>query len=292
MTRIFLFLGTNLAVIVVLGLVMRLLEPWLVQQGIPVNQAGILIFAVIFGMGGAFISLAMSKTIALRSTGAKIIQTPSTETEQWLLTTVSRQAEDAGIGTPDVAIYDSPDMNAFATGMSKNNALVAVSSGLLRGMGTREVEAVLGHEVSHISNGDMVTMTLLQGVLNTLVLIFARIIGQLVDRVVFRSEGRGLGYFISFLVAQVVLGILASMVVMAFSRWREFRADAGAAELVGGHHMIAALQRLGMVQQHSELPESVEAFGISGRADLGIRRLFMSHPPLEQRIEALQQAGI
>ena len=291
MTRILLFLGTNLAVIVVLGLVMRLLEPWLVQQGIPVNQAGILIFAVIFGMGGAFISLAMSKTIALRSTGAKIIQTPSSEIEQWLLTTVRQQAEDAGIGTPDVAIYDSPDMNAFATGMSKNNALVAVSSGLLRGMAAKEVEAVLAHEVSHVANGDMVTMTLLQGVLNTLVLIFAKIIGQLVDRVLFRSQGRGLGYFISFLVAQVVLGVLASIVVMAFSRWREFRADAGAAALVGGHNMIAALRRLGMAQQQSELPESVEAFGISGRTDLGIRRLFMSHPPLEQRIDALQQAG-
>ncbi len=290
MMRILLFLGTNLAVLLVLGAVLSLLEPWMIEQGINVNQAGILIIAVVLGMGGALISLALSKTMAIRSTGAHVIKEPRNETEQWLLSTVKGQAERAGIGMPDVAIYDSADMNAFATGMSRNNALVAVSTGLLRGMRRGEVEAVLGHEVSHVANGDMVTLTLIQGVLNTLVILFARIIGQLIDRVVFRNErGHGIGYFVAVIVAQLVLGLLASMVVMAFSRRREFRADAGGAALAGTGNMTAALQRLGQQSEQADLPEAVEAFGISGGVGAGIKRLLMSHPPIDERIQALQE---
>lgn len=292
MQRILLFVGTNLAVLVVLGIVMTLLEPWLVAQGINVNHAATLLFALIFGMGGAVISLLLSKRMALSGTGAKIIEQPSNQTERWLVETVRRQAGEAGIGMPDVAIYDAPEPNAFATGASRNNALVAVSTGLLRGMRPNEVEAVLGHEVAHVANGDMITLTLLQGVLNTFVLLLSRVLGQIIDRAVFRSErAYGPGYFISVIVLQIVLGILASMIVMAFSRWREFRADAGGARLAGRSNMIAALERLGASNQPTQLPESVEAFGIRGRVGQGFRRLMMSHPPLEERIRALSEGA-
>jgi len=290
MRRIALFLGTNLAVLVVLGIVMNLLEPWLIRQGINVNQATTLVFAFLFGMGGAIISLLMSKRIALMSTRARIIEKPANQTERWLVETVERQARAAGIGMPDVAIFEAAEPNAFATGASKNNALVAVSTGLLRHMRENEVEAVLGHEVAHVANGDMITMTLLQGVLNTFVLLLSRVLGQIIDRVVFRSErGYGPGYFLTVIVLQIVLGILASMIVMAFSRWREFRADAGGAELAGRQNMINALRRLQQSSQPGQLPESIEAFGISGRVGEGIKRLMMSHPPLEERIQALSQ---
>jgi len=289
--RVGLFVATNLAVLMVLGVVMNLLEPWLIAQGIDVNQATIFVFALIFGMGGAVISLLLSKRMAMMSTGARIIERPRNQVEQWLLATVQAQAREAGIGMPDVAIYDSPQPNAFATGASRNNALVAVSSGLLDRMRPNEVEAVLAHEVSHVANGDMITMTLLQGVLNTFVLLLSRVLGQIIDRAVFRSErGYGPGYFISVMVLQLLLGVLASILVMAFSRWREFRADAGGARLAGRVNMVAALQRLGQSSQPSELPESVEAFGIRGRVGSGLRRLLMSHPPLEERIRALNSA--
>lgn len=288
MQRIALFVMTNLAVLVVLGIVMTLLEPWLVRQGINVNHATILIIALVFGMGGAILSLLMSKRMALRSTRARIINNASGATERWLVDTVARQAREAGIGMPDVAIYDAPEPNAFATGASRNKALVAVSTGLLRNMRQNEVEAVLGHEVAHVANGDMITLTLLQGVLNTFVLILSRVLGQMIDRVVFKSDrGYGPGYFISVIVLQIVLGILASMIVMAFSRWREFRADEGGARLAGRENMVAALRRL-QAGQASSLPESVEAFGISGRVGSGFKRLMMSHPPLDERIRVLQ----
>ncbi len=288
MQRIALFLMTNLAILVVLGIVMSLLEPWLVSQGINVNHATILIIALVFGMGGSIVSLLLSKRMALMSTRARIINNASGATERWLVDTVARQAREAGIGMPDVAIYDAPEPNAFATGASRNKSLVAVSTGLLRNMRQNEVEAVLGHEVAHVANGDMITLTLLQGVLNTFVLILSRVLGQLIDRVVFKSErGYGPGYFISVIVLQIVLGILASMIVMAFSRWREFRADEGGARLAGRENMVAALRRL-QSGQSSSLPESVEAFGISGRVGSGFKRLMMSHPPLEERIKALQ----
>jgi heat shock protein HtpX len=290
MGRIALFLGTNLAVLVVLGIVMTLLEPWLISQGYDVNTVTILIIALVFGMGGAMISLLMSKRMALKGTGARVITQPTSQVERWLVDTVARQAKEAGIGMPDVAIFDAAEPNAFATGASRNNALVAVSTGLLRSMHENEVEAVLGHEVAHIANGDMITMTLIQGVLNTFVLLLSRILGQIIDRVVFRSErGYGPGYFITVIVLQMVLGILASMIVMAFSRWREFRADAGGARFAGRNNMIAALKRLQQSNQPSQLPESVEAFGIRGRVGQGLKRLLMSHPPLEERIKALAE---
>ncbi len=290
MRRIALFLGTNLAVLVVLGIVMTLLEPWLIAQGYNVNTVWILAIALVFGMGGAIVSLLLSKRMALMSTRARVISRPGNQTERWLVDTVARQAREAGIGMPDVAIYDAPEPNAFATGASRNNSLVAVSSGLLRSMRANEVEAVLGHEVSHVANGDMITLTLIQGVLNTFVLILSRVLGQIIDRVVFRSDrGYGPGYFLSVIVLQIVLGILASMIVMAFSRWREFRADAGGAQLAGRDNMIAALKRLKQSQMPSQLPESVEAFGIRGRVGDGIKRLMMSHPPLDERIKALAE---
>jgi heat shock protein HtpX len=236
----------------------------------------------------------MSKWIAKRSTGAQVIdpQKPGNEVETWLVTTVRRQAEQAGIGMPEVAIYDAPEMNAFATGMNRNNALVAVSTGLLRQMQRDEVEAVLGHEIAHVANGDMVTMALLQGVLNTFVIVLSRVIGRIVDQVVFKNDrGPGMGYWITVIVAQILLGILASMITMWFSRHREFRADTGGANLAGRSKMIAALRRLGGNQGQSTLPEEVEAFGISGRVGEGLKRLFMSHPPLPERIAALEAAA-
>jgi len=288
--RIFLFAVTNLAVIFVLSIVLRLLgvDQMLTQHG-GLNYNALLVFATVFGFGGALISLAISKWMAQMSTGAKVIKEPQTETERWLVHTVRRQAEAAGIGMPDVAIFDSPDPNAFATGMSRNNALVAVSTGLLQTMNRDEVEAVLGHEISHVSNGDMVTMTLIQGVLNTFVIFFSRVIGMVIDRALSRNEqsSGGMGYFIAVMISQVVLGILASIIVMWFSRRREYRADAGGAHLAGTDKMIRALQALQRAHSESHLPDQMAAFGILGRGNV-LASLFMSHPPLEDRIAALQ----
>src|SRR5690606_16001811 len=279
MKRVFLFLATNLAVIVVLGIVLRLLgvDHWMTQQGI--NYQALLIFAAVFGMGGAFISLAISKWSAKRMTGAHVITQPRNEAEAWLVATVQRQAQMAGIGMPEVAIYDSPQPNAFATGANKNKALVAVSTGLLASMNRDEVEAVLGHEVSHIANGDMVTLTLIQGVVNTFVIFAARIVGYAVDSFLRGNRdngGVGIGYFVTTILAEIVFGILASMIVMWFSRHREFRADHGGAQLAGRHKMIAALQRLRQSQEGA-LPDQLAAFGIKGSMAKGFRRLFMSH---------------
>lgn len=291
MLRLALFFGTNIAVLLVASIVFQVLgiEQMLAQQGAGINLTGLLIFAGVFGMGGSFFSLAISKWMAIKSTGAHVIDQPRNRTEQWLVETVKRQAQAAGIGMPDVAIYDGPEMNAFATGMSRNNALVAVSTGLLEGMRAEEVEAVLAHEVSHVANGDMVTMGLLQGVLNTFVIFFSRIVGMIVDRVVLKNErGYGPGFWIASIVAQIVFGILASIIAMWFSRRREFRADEGGARLAGRDSMVSALATLGRTYGHSTLPESVEAFGISGRVGAGFQRLFMSHPPIEERIAALE----
>jgi heat shock protein HtpX len=288
--RIFLFLVTNLAVIVVLGIVLRLLgiDSYLAQQG-GLNYTALLVFASVFGFGGAFISLAMSKWSAKRMTGAVVIEEPRTELERWLVETVRRQAQAAGIGMPEVAIYEAPDANAFATGMSKDNALVAVSTGLLHKMSRDEVEAVLGHEVSHIANGDMVTLALIQGIVNTFVIFLARVVGNIVDKAVFKTEnGHGPAFWITSILAEIVFGILASIIVMYFSRQREFRADRGGAQLAGRNKMIAALERLKRVYEEPSLPDQISAFGISGRTGGGLKRLFMSHPPLEERIAALK----
>ena len=290
MKRIFLFVITNIAVIAVLAIFLQIFgfTTYLEEEGI--NYMALLVFSAVFGFGGALISLAMSKPMAKMATGAKVIDQPRSESEQWLVETVRRQAQQAGIGMPEVAIYDAPDVNAFATGARRDSALVAVSTGLLHAMSRDEAEAVLGHEVSHVANGDMVTMTLLQGVLNTFVIFFARIIGHTVDKVVFKNEqGHGIGFFVVYFVAQIVLGILASMIVFWFSRQREFRADAGGASLAGRNKMIAALQRLKSSHEESKLPDQLAAFGISGRS--GIARLFMSHPPLDERIAALQSGA-
>ena len=245
----------------------------------------------VIGFGGSFISLAMSKFLAKRSMGVQIIEQPANRTEQWLMETVRRQAQQAGIGMPEVGIFQSPDPNAFATGMRRNDALVAVSSGLLQNMNAEEVEAVLGHEISHVSNGDMVTMGLLQGVVNTFVIFLSRVIGHVVDRVVFKTErGYGPAYFITSIVAQVLLSILATAIVMWFSRHREFRADAGGAALAGRSKMIAALQALQRAHDPKDLPGEFAAFGISGGLGAGVKKLFMSHPPLEERITALRAA--
>jgi heat shock protein HtpX len=289
--RIALFLVTNLAVILVLSVVLRLLgvDRILDESGAGINYEALLILSLVIGFGGSFISLAMSKWMAKRSTRAQVITQPRNEVEAWLLNVVERQARQAGIETPEVAIYPAPDMNAFATGARRNAALVAVSTGLLQGMPRDEVEAVLAHEVSHVANGDMVTLTLVQGVVNTFVIFLSRIVGHFIDRAVFRNEqGYGVGYFISVLVAQLVLGILASFIVMWVSRQREFRADAGSAELNGAQPMVRALQRLA-AGRPAELPESLEAFGISGSKRHGIQKLFMSHPPIDERIAALQR---
>ncbi|TCV97203.1 heat shock protein [Luteibacter rhizovicinus] len=293
MLRILLFLGTNIAVLILLSIVCRLfgIDAWAAQRG--VGMGGLLVYAAVFGMGGAFISLAISKWMAKMSTGAKVIKEPANENERWLLDTVRRHAEKAGIGMPEVAIYDGPEMNAFATGMSRNNALVAVSSGLLQQMDREQVSAVLGHEIGHVANGDMVTLTLIQGVLNTLVIVAARIVGRLVDSWLNggrERDGGGMGYFVVVLVLQIVFGLFASMIAMAFSRWREFRADAAGANLAGRGAMISALQRLSANHGESTLPQTIQAFGISGHLATGLKRLFMSHPPLEERIAALQSA--
>ncbi len=295
MKRVFLFLATNIAILVVLSITLSILgvDRILDQQGVNLDLRALLIFAAVFGMGGAFVSLAMSKWTARHMTGAEVIEQPRNEAEAWLVDLVSRQAQAAGIGMPDVAIYDSPDINAFATGMNRNSALVAVSTGLLRSMQRDEVEAVLGHEISHVANGDMVTLALIQGVVNTFVIFLSRVIGHVVDRAVFKVErGHGPAFWITTIIAQVVLGILASMIVMWFSRQREFRADAGGASLAGRQKMIGALRRLQMASGQAPLPDQLAAFGISGGGRIdGIKRLFMSHPPLEERIEALQRQG-
>ena len=289
MKRVVYFLATNLAIVLVLSVSMRLLgvEPFLNEQGLNLNA--LLVFAAVLGFGGAFISLALSKWTAKRMSGAVVIEQPRTATEVWLIETVRRQAHAAGIGMPEVAVFDAPEVNAFATGMSRNNSLVAVSSGLLAAMNKDEAEAVLAHEVSHIANGDMVTLTLIQGVVNTFVIFLSRVIGHLVDKVVFRTErGQGPAYFVTFIVAELVLGVLASMIVMGFSRQREFRADAGAAALAGRSKMIAALERLKTAHEPSSLPKQMAAFGISGGMGGGLKRLFASHPGLDERIAALR----
>lgn len=292
MKRIVLFLATNIAIILVFGIVLQLfgVERFLEEQGTGFGLNGMLIFAAVLGMGGSFMSLALSKWTAKRFSGAQVIETPRNATEQWLVQTVQRQAQQAGIGMPEVAIFDSPDMNAFATGMSRNNALVAVSTGLLNGMRQDEAEAVLGHEVSHVANGDMVTLALIQGVVNTFVIFLSRIIGHVVDRVVFKVErGHGPAFFFTVIISQMVLGILASMIVFWFSRQREYRADAGGARLAGRQKMIAALQRLKATVGQPHLPDQLAAFGINGGIGAGLKRLFMTHPPLDERIARLQQ---
>jgi len=290
MKRIMLFLATNIAIVLVLSLTLQLLgvEPYLNEQGM--NLGSLLVFAAVMGMGGSLISLAISKWSAKRMVGARVIEKPATPTEIWLVETVRRQAQAAGIGMPEVALYDAPDVNAFATGMSKNNALVAVSTGLLQHMSREEAEAVLAHEVSHVANGDMVTLALIQGVVNTFVIFLSRIIGQIVDRVVFKTErGQGPAFFVTSIVAQLVLGALASVIVMWFSRQREFRADAGGAQLAGRPAMIAALEKLKLSSGQAHLPEKMAAFGISGGQVSGLKRLFMTHPPLDERIAALKK---
>jgi heat shock protein HtpX len=288
MMRIALFLATNIAVLVVASIIFNLfgLNQFTAQYG--VDYTGMLVFCALFGFGGAFVSLALSKWMAKRATGAYVIEQPRNEAEKWLVDTVRRQAEKSGIGMPEVAIYDAPEINAFATGMNRNNALVAVSTGLLRQMDRREVEAVLGHEIGHVANGDMVTLTLIQGVVNTFVMFFARVIGNAIDRIVFKNEdGPGIAYFVTVMVLEIVFGILASTIVAWFSRRREFRADAAGAALEGREAMIAALSRLKAAHEPSSLPKEIAAFGISG----GIGKLFASHPPLDERIEALRRAA-
>ena len=291
MKRIALFLATNIAVLIVLGIVLSLLgvDSLLQQNNVDLDLRALLVFSAVFGMGGSFISLAMSKWTAKHMTGATVIEQPQNKTQEWLLATVKRQAEMAGIAMPEVAIYNSPDINAFATGMSRNSALVAVSTGLINNMKMDEAEAVLAHEVSHVANGDMVTLALIQGVVNTFVIFFSRVVGHFVDRVVFKTErGYGPAYYITSILAQIVFGILASAIVMYFSRLREFRADAGGASLAGKQKMIAALQRLQAVHEPSHLPDQMVAFGINGNLADGMRKLFMSHPPLSERIATLQ----
>ncbi|MDP3620685.1 MAG: protease HtpX [Polynucleobacter sp.] len=291
MKRIFLFLVTNIAIMLVITVIINIfgLGQILDAQGVHIELGQLLMLSAVVGMTGSFISLAMSKTMAKHSTGAYVIEQPRNEQEQWLLSTVERQANAAGIGMPEVAIYDAPDINAFATGMFRNDALVAVSTGLLRGMTRDEAEAVLAHEVSHVANGDMVTLALIQGVINTFVFFLSRVIGHIIDRTVFKTErGHGPAYWITTIIAQLVLGILASAIVMWFSRQREYRADAGAAYLEGKHKMIGALERLQKSVNQPHLPEQLEAFGISGGMGSGLKRLFMSHPPLDERISALR----
>ncbi|WP_028919498.1 protease HtpX [Pseudoxanthomonas suwonensis] len=286
-TRIALFLATNLAVLFLVGIIMSVLGVHPGQMG------GLLIMAGLFGFGGSFVSLMLSKWMAKRSTGAQVITQPRNDAERWLLATVQRQARAAGIGMPEVAVYDAPEINAFATGANRNNALVAVSTGLLRQMNADEAEAVLGHEITHVANGDMVTMALLQGVLNTFVIVLARVVGGIVDTYLSGNReggGRGMAYFAIVLVLEMVFGLFATMIAMWFSRRREFRADAGGAQLAGRHKMIAALERLSLNQGQSTLPAQVEAFGIAGGMGQGLRRLFMSHPPLSERIAALRSA--
>ena len=295
MKRLVLFLVTNGAVLVLLSFVFQLfgVEQWLYREGVNMNLEGLLIFSALFGMGGSFISLALSKWLAKHSMGVRVLERPVDSHGIWLTQTVQRLARQAGIGTPEVGIFDSDTPNAFATGMSRDHALVAVSSGLLRSMPANQVEAVLGHEITHVANGDMVTLGLIQGVVNTFVIFLARIVGLVVDRALFRNDRDvGLGYFATTIIAQIFLSIFASMIVMAFSRWREFRADAGGAGLAGRDNMIGALRSLQQSHNPQDLPGSLAAFGISGGLGMGISRLFMSHPPLEQRIAMLEHMDV
>jgi heat shock protein HtpX len=294
MKRILLFLATNLAILVLLSVVLRLLgiESILDAQGVGLDLGKLLVFAAVVGFTGSFISLAMAKWTAKRMMGVRVISQPANAIESWLVNTVQMQAKQAGIGMPEVGVFESPEPNAFATGARRDASLVAVSTGLLQSMSREEAEAVLAHEVSHVANGDMVTLALIQGVVNTFVVFIARIIGHTVDRVVFRTEeGHGPAFWITTIVAEIVLGLLATIIVMWFSRQREFRADAGGARLAGRQAMIGALERL--KQRHAgPLPDRMAAFGISGGIGSGIKRLFMTHPPLEERIAALKaQAG-
>lgn len=292
--RVGLFIITNLAIIFVLSIILSLFGVGSVldEQGIDLDLYNLTIFAAVFGFGGSLISLAISKWTAKRLTGARVIESPSNELEGWLVHTVRKQAERAGIGMPEVAIYEAPDVNAFATGMRRNNALVAVSTGLLRAMDRDEAEAVLAHEVSHVANGDMITLALIQGVVNTFVIVASRVVGHFIDRAVFKTEqGHGPAFYITSILAQVVFGILASVIVFWFSRQREFRADAGAAKLAGREKMVAALEKLQGSVKQPHLPDQMAAFGISGSRGSGIRRLFMTHPPLEERIAMLKQEG-
>jgi heat shock protein HtpX len=291
MKRILLFVLTNLAVILVLSVVLRItgLDQWLALHG--QSYGGLLVFATVFGFGGAFVSLAISKWSAKRMMGVQVIEQPQNAEEAWLVNTVGQLAQQAGIGKPEVGIFESPQPNAFATGARRDAALVAVSTGLLRGMNRAQVEAVLGHEITHVANGDMVTLTLIQGVVNTFVIFLSRVVGSIVDRATSRDgEGRGgIGYFVTVMVAQLVLGFLASMIVAWFSRKREFRADAGGAKLAGTPNMIGALQSLQSAHD-SGLPAQMVASGINGGEPAGWQRLFMSHPPIPERIAALQNA--
>jgi len=291
MQRIFLFLLTNIAIMVILSVTLRILgiESLLAQNGSDLNLNALVIFSGIFGFGGAFISLAISKWMAKRMTGAKVIENPSNNDEKWLLEIVEKQSKIVGIKMPEVAIFPSPQMNAFATGASKNKALVAVSQGLLDSMTQGEIEAVVGHEMSHVANGDMVTLTLIQGVVNTFVIFFSRVIGHVVDRVILKNQrGHGIGYFVTTIFAQIILSILASVIVMYFSRKREYVADTGGADLAGHQNMINALKRLGQKEPEA-LPDQLAAFGIGEKPKTGWRELWSSHPPLEDRIEALEK---
>ena len=289
--RIGLLIATNLAVMTLLGIVLSILQANGIKLG---NNGTLLVMAAIFGFGGAFFSLLISKWMAKRSTGMVMIEQPRSESERWLLDVVTRQSSAAGIKTPEVGIYDAPEINAFATGANRNNALVAVSSGLLRAMSRDEAEAVIGHEITHVANGDMVTMTLLQGVLNTFVIFLSRVVGRTIDAAISgnRSSGPGLAYYGIVFALDMVFGLLAQVVVMWFSRQREFRADAGGARLAGKPKMIAALQKLGQNHGVNTLPSAVKAFGISGGIAHGLRGLFMSHPPLEVRIARLRETQI
>jgi heat shock protein HtpX len=291
MKRIFYFLVTNLAIVLVLSITMRLLgvEPFLNANGLNLNS--LLIFAAVMGFGGAFISLAISKWSAKQMSGAVTIENPKTPDEIWLMNIVKKQSQAVGIQMPEVAIFNSPVVNAFATGMSRNSSLVAVSSGLLEMMTKDEAEAVIGHEISHIANGDMVTLTLIQGVVNTFVLFFSRVIGYTVDKVVFKTrQGTGPAFFITMIISELLLGVLASIVVMWFSRQREYRADFGGGQLAGKQKMIAALQRLKTQYETSALPKSIAVLGISGEQGIGLKELFSTHPSLDDRIARLQQS--
>lgn len=292
MMRIILFLATNLGVLIVAGFFLNLVEGYYANQGVRMNLQGLLVLCAVMGMSGSFISLLMSKWLAKRSAGVQIIETPRTRQEEWLVATVTELAQQAGIKTPEIGIFPSPVSNAFATGWNKNAALVAVSEGLLERFRPEEAKAVLGHEIGHVANGDMVTLTLIQGVVNTFVMFFARIIGSIVDRATSRDgRGGGMGYFMATMFAQMVLGVLASIIVYWFSRWREYRADAAGSHLAGNSSMIAALERLRAEQGlPNDLPDRMTAFGIKGDFKQHMTELFMTHPPLEKRIAALRAA--
>lgn len=294
MLRIVLFAATNVAILVVLSVVARIFGlDQMVNQSGGINFTALLVFSAVIGMAGSFVSLLMSKFMAKRSVGARVIETPTSEAEMWLVQTVERLADQAGIGVPEIAVYDSPTVNAFATGARRDAALVAVSTGLMRSMKRNEVEAVLGHEIAHVANGDMITLTLIQGVVNTFVIFLSRIAGYIVDGLINRgaSRGHGIGFFVTSIFAQIVLGFLASMIVAWFSRYREYRADEGGARYAGRGNMIAALQRLKQGARQEALPENMAAFGISGGLTRGLAHLFATHPPLDQRIEALASSG-